>query len=254
MLRIKKYNNINKNSMIKFLKKIKYDESDIFDVYNKIDNLKYYICYFYFTLKKYINTNIIKKYNIDDLEKKPYSLTIDSPFLNVSNNITYQIVKECFTETWFFTCNKLVVLYISKNEITDFYNTWINSRIYKFVIYQDLEYYVVFCISHTSDQIRNYLEFLVNNNHNPKYLIFSCFLLNTHISNLNYNNTMILNTSTPVGFVVLNNNCKYNIQPKRMQFYITLGHGKTNYTLAHLVKISLKLIREYKNLPVNYFV
>ena len=97
MLRIKKYNKINKNSMIQFLKKFKYDETDIFDT--KIYDLKYYICYFYLYLKKYINTNIIKKYNIYNI-----------PFLNASNNITYQIVKDSFTETWFFTCNKLVIL------------------------------------------------------------------------------------------------------------------------------------------------
>lgn len=247
MLRIKKYNNINKNIMIQFLKKFKYDESDIFDVNNKINHLKYYICYFYLYLKKYINTNIIKKYNI--------------PFLNASNNITYQIVKDSFTETWFFTCDKLVILYISKYEIDDFYNTWMFSRIYKFVIYQDLEYYVVFCISHTSDQIRNYLEFLVNNNYDPKYLIFSCFLLNNNKTNIshdiefvNYNKNTILNESEPVGFVVLNNNYKYNIKPKRMQFYTTLGNGKINYTLVHLVKISLKLTTESENLPVNYFI
>lgn len=247
MLRIKKYNKINKNSMIQFLKKFKYDETDIFDT--KIYDLKYYICYFYLYLKKYINTNIIKKYNIYNI-----------PFLNASNNITYQIVKDSFTETWFFTCDKLVILYISKNAIDDFYNTWMFSRIYKFVIYQDLEYYIVFCISHTSDQIRNYLEFLVNNNHNPKYLIFSCFLLNNNKTNsshdlefVKYNQKMILNESAPVGFVVLNNNYK-DINPKRMQFYKTLGYGKTNYTLFHLVKISFKLIQESRNLPVNYFI
>jgi hypothetical protein len=247
MLRIKKYNQINKNSMIQFLKKFKYDETDIFDT--KIYDLKIFHLLFYLYLKKYINTNIIKKYNIYNI-----------PFLNASNNITYQIVKDSFTETWFFTCNKLVILYISKNAIDDFYNTWMFSRIYKFVIYQDLEYYIVFCISHTSDQIRNYLDFLVNNNHNPKYLIFSCFLLNNNKTNsshdlefVKYNEKMILNESAPVGFVVLNNNYK-GINPKRMQFYKTLGYGKTNHTLFHLVKISFKLIQESRNLPVNYFV
>lgn len=66
---------------------------------------------------------------------------------------------------------------------------------------------------------------------------------------------MILNESTPVGFVVLNNNCKvYNTKPKRMQFYTTLGYGETNFDLDHLVKISLKLIKESGNLPVNYFI
>ena len=68
-----------------------------------------------------------------------------------------------------------------------------------------------------------------------------------------YNEKMILNESAPVGFVVLNNNYK-GINPKRMQFYKTLGYGKTNHTLFHLVKISFKLIQESRNLPVNYFV
>lgn len=248
MLRIKKYSNINKNPMIQFLKKYKYDDFDDFDICNKIDNLKYSICYFYLYMKKYINTNIIKNYTFTGG--------------NLKQDITYQIIKDSFTETWFFTCNKLVILYIHKNNISDFYNTWIFSRFYKFVIYKDLEYYVVFCISHSSDQIRNYLDFLVNNNHDPKYLIFSCFLLNNKkidssrdLEIINYNRNIILKTSTPVSFVVLNNNYKYNMQkPKRMQFYTTLGNGKSNSTLVHLVKISLKLIKESENLPVNYFI
>lgn len=253
MLRIKKYSKINRNYMIQFLKNFEYDDSDDFDIYNKINSLKYSICYFYLHLSKYINTTIIKDFTIKTTSS-----------VKVPQNITYQIVKDSFTETWFFTCDKLVVLHIHKNDIDDFYNTWKTSCFYKFVIYKDLEeYYVVYCISHTSDQIRNYLNFLVDNNHNPRYLIFSCFLLNNNKTKIsfdlefvNYIRNMILNESTPVGFVVLNNNCKVcNLtKPKRMQFYTTLGYGETNFDLDHLVKISLKLIKESGNLPVNYFI
>ena len=77
MLRIKKYNQINKNSMIQFLKKFKYDETDIFDT--KIYDLKYSICYFYLYLKKYINTNIIKKYNIHFLSSYLFCFMETSP-------------------------------------------------------------------------------------------------------------------------------------------------------------------------------
>ena len=257
MLRIKKYCKINRNYMIQFLKNFQYDESDDFDICNKIDSLKYSICYFYFHLSKYIDTNIIKTFNINTTS------------INVPQNITCQIVKDSFTETWFFTCDKLVVLHIHKDDIVDFYNTWMTSCFYKFVIYKDLEeYYIVFCISHTSNQIRNYLNFLVDNHHDPKYLIFSCFLLNNKTNanantNTNTNTNANTNTNTnvsgivaPVGFVVLNNNCKYEtpFSLKRMQFYTTLGYGKTNFDLDHLVKISLKLIQESRNLPVNYFI
>jgi hypothetical protein len=256
MLRIKKYSKINKNSMIRFLKSFKYEESDDFDTCNKIDNLKYSICYFYLYLKKYIRTTIIKKYKINDNIN-------DNINYNINDNINYQIVKDSFTETWFFTCDKLVILYIRKNDIQDFYNTWNSSRLYKFVIYKDLKYYVVFCISHTSDQIHDYLRFLVDNNHEAKYLIFSCFLLNNKTNEsfdlefINYNQTVILKKSTPIGFIILNTHCKVcnpNIKPKRMQFYTTLGGGETNYTIVHLVEISLKIIKESQNLPVNYFI
>ena len=76
------------------------------------------------------------------------------------------------------------------------------------------------------------------------------------IYSVKYIKNMILNESTPVGFVVLNNNCKVTnlTKPKRMQFYTTLGYGETNSDLDHLVKISLKLIKESGNLPVNYFI
>ena len=245
--------------MIQFLKNFQYDDSDDFDIYNKINSLKYSICYFYLHLSKYINTTIIKDFTIKTT-KVPCRTNVFA-IGKVPQNITYQIVKDSFTETWFFTCDKLVVLHIHKNDIDDFYNTWKTSCFYKFVIYKDLEeYYVVFCISHTSDQIRNYLNFLVSNNHDPRYLIFSCFLLNNNKTKIsidlefvNYIRNMILNESTPVGFVVLNNNCNPT-KPKRMQFYTTLGYGETNFDLDHLVKISLKLIKESVNLPVNYFI
>ena len=65
---------------------------------------------------------------------------------------------------------------------------------------------------------------------------------------------MILKESTPIGFIVLNNNYKYKPNPKRMQFYATLGGGESNYDLVHLVEISLRLVKESQNLPVNYFI
>ena len=190
--------------------------------------------------------------------KKKYNI-YNIPFLNASNNITYQIVKDSFTETWFFTCNKLVILYISKNAIDDFYNTWMFSRIYKFVIYQDLEYYIVFCISHTSDQIRNYLDFLVNNNHNPKYLIFSCFLLNNNKTNsshdlefVKYNEKMILNESAPVGFVVLNNN--YKIYCLKYIFDDTFNNNSAGQrprraTFGLSIRVSIRSTRTTRPMP-----
>jgi hypothetical protein len=262
MLLIKKHTKKNKNCMIQFLKTFEYDESDDFDTFTKIDSVKYAICYFYLYLKKYLRINLIKNYTM--------MLHIDTKNIDTIDTPTYQIIKDSFTETWFFTCDKLVVLYIDKNEIADFYSKYISSHIYKFIIYKDSGNYVVFCISHTSDQIRDYLGFLVHNYYEPKYLLFSCFLnpnalrdtSNDHISNqyLDYDTKMILNTSTPVGFVILNNNYKYNIKEnyipktKRMEYYTTLGGGKENIILVNLVKIALKIVNESKYLPVNYFI
>lgn len=258
MLRIKKYTMKNRNTMIRFLKNFEYDDSDDFDVCNKMDSVKYSICYFYLYLKKYLDIRVIKD---------------TSPSTDTSH-IPYKIIKDSFTETWFFTCSKMIILYINGDDIQDFYCKYKSSK-YKFLIYQDFDYYLVFCTSHTSDQIRNYLGFLVDNNTNPKYLLFSCFFENTNNTGhlnpqspnkkydeqyLDYNIGIILKKSKSTGFVILNNNYKHNMKDfftentKRMCFFSSVGEGEDNKKLVDLVKVVLKLVNVYTHLPVNYFI
>lgn len=262
MLRIKKYTMKNRNTMIQFLKNFEYDESDDFDACNKMDSVKYSICYFYLYLKKYLDIRVIK----DTLN------TTDT------SNIPYKIIKDSFTETWFFTCSKMIVLYVNEDDIHDFYDKYRYSK-YKFLIYQDSDYYIIFCTSHTSDQIQDNLEFLVNNNVNPKYLLFSCFFENMNNTDhlnpqsssnrydkqydeqyLDYNIDIMLKKAKPTGFVILNNNYKHNMKDfftentKRMCFFSSVGQGENNKKLAELVKVVLKLVNVYSHLPVNYFI
>lgn len=250
MLRIKKYSMKNRNTMIQFLKNFEYDESDDFDVCNKMDSVKYSICYFYLYLKKYLDIRVIKD-------------TSDTTDTTDTTYIPYKIIKDSFTETWFFTCSKMIILYINEDNISDFLYKYKSSK-YKFLIYRDSDYYVVFCTSHTSDQIRNYLDFLVDNNANPKYLLFSCFFENAKKKYdeqyLDYNIGIILKKSNPTGFVILNNNYKHNMKDfftentKRMCFLSSIGEGENNKKLVDLVKVVLKLVNVYTHLPVNYFI
>lgn len=246
MLRIKKYTMINKHNMIRFLKTFVYDDYDDFDTCNKLQTIKYAICYFFLYMKKYLDINIIKQ---------------DTNH----SDINYQIVKENFTETWFFTCKDMIIIYITQDEISEFYNKYISSYNYKFVIYRQFDYYIAFCVSHKSNELIDCLNFLVNNYYDPKYLLFSCFLKKPNLPLYqDLNPTTILQESTPISFIILNHNYKHKLNnienidigntSNTIQFYTTVGKGEENPILLNLIKVILNLLQSSTYLPVNYFI
>ena len=190
MLRMKKYINKKKSKVIQFLKDFTLtDEIENFALDehdSKIESFTFSIYYFYLYLKQDLDISLIKNFEINE-------------------NINYQIVKDSFTNTWFFTCAKLVILHLKQADIHDFYLKYFLSKNYKFMIYKHSGDYVVFCTSHTSTEIElqsrqgtadelelqflqgttdeivkieneSILSFLINNNYNSKSLLFSCFL------------------------------------------------------------------------------
>lgn len=126
----------------------RFEQSDI-----RLNSLNFYLYY--------VNENYKNTFDLLQIKKK------------TCNNIQYSIVKDFFTDTWFFICKQLVVFYIHPRDFEDFYLTFLFSSEYKMEIYKTETYYIVFCISHTSDDIADINRFLLYNNSDIRYIILS---------------------------------------------------------------------------------
>ena len=248
MLRAKKFSVKKKIPVNKFLKDINTD--DCYSVSEKNDSIRFYIHYFDLYFKESLQFEIIKEYNKNVI---PYT-------------IPYTIIKESCTETWFLVCEQLVMFYINKNDIEEFYLSFLFNELYKFVIYYDnnQKCYIAFCVSHTSNEIDTPLEFFTGNNYYPKYFVLSHFLPTKsesdneppdNLSESEYKQYELKSIPPCVGFVILNKNMCTWFDDKsdcKFDFYQDIGYGKGNNDLDCLVKIILFQIDNSKRLPVNY--
>jgi hypothetical protein len=265
MLRAKK-NAIKKISpLITFLKNIKIDPH--ISYLNKVEKIKYYINYFDIYYKDSLKINVIKDF-----------------ILKINNEtISYSIIKESLTETWFLTCNDLVILYFDKAELEQFEMEFLFSEVYKFVIYYDnnRDCYIAFCLSHKKNEIINVLNNLyVNNNYHHKYFILSHFLReNRTLNRSNKNNINNIDTDETIsidsnewccddeiylnnlfmeyslGFIILNKNVfntYSNNLKQNLVYYDNIGFGESNEVLNNLIKTIISVSNYYKNLPINY--
>ena len=126
----------------------RFEQSDI-----RLNSLNFYLYY--------VNENYKNTFDLLQIKRR------------TCNNIQYSIVKDFFTDTWFFICKQLVVFYIHPRDFEDFYLTFLFSSEYKMEIYKTETYYIVFCISHTSDDIADINRFLLYNNSDIRYIILS---------------------------------------------------------------------------------
>jgi hypothetical protein len=134
----------------------RFEQSDI-----RLNSLNFYLYY--------VNENYKNTFDLLQIKKK------------TCNNIEYSIVKDFFTDTWFFICKQLIVFYIHPHDFEDFYLTFLFSPEYKMEIYKTETHYIAFCISHTSNDIANINKFLLYNNSDVRYIILSNIIKDQNI-------------------------------------------------------------------------
>lgn len=218
MYRVKKYLNVKKTTFMNFFNKL--HDGDLDQFY-----LSFIIKYYYLYINPFLEFQTIKQHKI--------------------NNISCQIIKELSTETWFFTCKDLIVIYINELDYPSFFLKYCFSDLYKFIIYRFNNNYIVFCISHLTSQLNQETNQEKNQDNTANILLF---LLNN-----NCNNKHILLTGFFGPFVILNKNVKdvkFNLD--NLIFDCELGYGNIDQAILYMVKYIIELKKNTKYLPINY--
>jgi hypothetical protein len=251
MFRAKKFLGIKMHPLYKFLKSIVVSDED--NIPERIDTLNFYA--YYFSLTFDMNFQILKT----------------STFTYSDNLYNYSIKKDTLTDTVFLTFDKVIVFYISKDDIEEFSLNYMYSSFHKFVIYEYHRGYMAICLSHTTDDINDsLLRYYLINNSNPLYIILSHFVYESNTgntesdqdnqSNIDENDDLntLVTSCIPRSFIILNKNVQsyldedgsYNVD--LYKFYDTIGYGEQNPAIHHFVKMIFTYIKCYKTYPINY--
>lgn len=147
-------------------------------------------------------------------------------------NINYSVCKEYRTNAWFFMCDKLIILHIKPNVYDDFVFCQNTLDYYTYVVYKSPSYYIVFCTSHTTDQV-NLAKFLVDNNCEVRYAIMSCVFK---------------------PFVMMNNSYNKSLTQKKykLEYVEKIGSKDGHKHLETLVRTAVSFVNNAAHLPVNY--
>jgi hypothetical protein len=269
MFRAKKFLGIKMHPLYKFLKSVVISDED--NILERIDSLNFYA--YYFSLSFNMSFQLIKS----------------SIFTYLNQNYNYSIKKDTLTDTVFLTFDKIMVFYISKDDIEEFSLNYMYSSFYKFVIYEYRRGYMAVCLSHTTDDINgSLLRFYLINNSNPLYIMLSHFVYEESESeesvdeegeseesvdeesvdeesnnkdyeddNLLFDNTLVTNCN-PKSFIILNKNVQsyldedgsYNLDLYKL--YDIIGYGEQNPAIYHFIKMVFLYIKCYKTYPINY--
>jgi hypothetical protein len=152
---------------------------------------------------------------------------------------TYKIIKDINTNTWFFTCKNLLILYINKKDYEEIVLLNQDSPFCFYVYKTDLPYYILICTSHTLSEIKktmnkDIISFYVDNLVLPKYIILSEYI----------NPFVILNTKHVDNF-------KY-IKNKNFTFYNKIGSGTINENILKLICVIKHLYTIFNNYPKHH--
>ena len=185
----------------------------------------------------------------------------------IQPTIKYNILKEQDTNTWFFVCDDLIIFYINFNDFEDFYLSFVYSH-FKMFVYKTHSHYIIFCVSHKPNEIKDIKSFLLYNNNDIRYTILS-FFINNDLNNKNKITKNPTNDSTEYSKpIIYNNNLKYsgiiplnidykslrinNIKKYCLTFHSIIGLGVPQKQLVETVSIILEYIKNNTYLPCNY--
>lgn len=232
-----------KTELSKCLQDIYNTETDIYDNINsRLDSLDFYLYYFNEHYKQILKPLILK------------------------TNEHYCIIKEQFTEIVFFVSKDLIVFYIKPQDYEDFYLSFVYSENYKMLIYKTKEYYIAFCISHTSRDICNIKRFLLMNNNDIRLTILSYFInetKNDKSDNVNemiyYNDEIVKHMIYPNdleyrGIVILNKDIFSYLDKKQYKLYFDsiIGYGEEKPELVDLVNVIKMYIDNNTYMPPHF--
>lgn len=261
MLRAKKFSHIKKGEFYKFLKNISINPTDSTE--EKCETI---ILYTY-----YIGFYYSNHFCYDFAKHKTFS----------SNGVDfhYTIQKELYTDTWMLVCDKLLLLYIDYEDIEEFCLSYMFSSIYRFIIYETSFGYIAVCISHTTDDVDDVLEFYIMNSSNYKYILLSYFLKNNNTDEdideqykiyyetykpenqfIDFGNKNIMYEYLPniSSFIILNQNVQTVLNDDCIndydlyKLYDIIGYGDINNELNSFVKFIFKYPIVYKHYPLSY--
>ena len=186
---------------------------------------------------------------------------------NIQPIIKYNILKEQVTNTWFFVCDDIIIFYINFNDFEDFYLSFVYSE-YKMIVYKTHSHYIIFCISHKSNQIKDIKNFLLYNNNDIRYTILSFFINDETTTNetnkitkedveIEYSKPIIYNDNLKYsGIIPLNIDYKSlrinNIKKYCLTFHSIIGLGIPEKQLVEIVNVILEYIKNNTYLPCNY--
>lgn len=196
-----------------------------FDKSASMDYIQYGIDFFNIYNQEYINIMDYKKGKI--------------------NNYTYKIIKDTITNTWFFTCKNILILYINKRDYEEF--SLLNQYSpYCFYVYKnESPYYTIICVSHTLSEIKNYL-----NQNNKDILSF-------YIDNLALIKYIILSEYIN-SFIILNT--KYQINPDKstrtttFTLYNIIGSNNTNTSILQILEVIKHIYKIFNNNYPKHFL
>jgi hypothetical protein len=192
----------------------------------------------------------------------------------IQPTIKYNILKEQNTNTWFFVCDNIIVFHINFNDFEDFYLSFIYSE-FKMIFYKTHSHYIIFCVSHKPNEIKDIKSFLLYNNNDIRYTILSFFINNEGPKRLPINEKTEYPAEYPTEYpteyskpIIYNNNLKYsgiiplnidykslrinNIKKYCLTFHSIIGLGVPQKQLVETVNIILEYIKNNTYLPCNY--
>ena len=262
---LKKFLSTKRSCFNRLLSDLYNNDNTSFNETERMENLEFYIYYFNENVKDDVKFLTIKRNELRD------ELTCEI--------IKYSIVKELYTDTLFFTCEDLIVLYIKEQEFEEFYLSFMLSNIYKFEIYKSPSHYIAFCTSHKSNEIKDLKQLLFCNNSCVKS-IFLSYLLNQNesvskVPSEFMNRECISkvprseelggeseteyeseseNESLFTGIVILNRDYKMLVDKIKYTFEYdsSLGFGEKNNLLVSVVDIIIANMKINTYYPMHY--
>lgn len=197
--------------------------------------------------------------NIDDINtifalyKKIFEIKSYKKLLNIKNiketqykNYSYKILKDNVTGAWFLTSKDLVILTITDKEYDKIESYLSENTEYIFCVYKVLNAYILICVSHTVDEIKNLTSFLYDH-----HCIYSHILLSKIIDSF-----VVLNDSFMDTCVSANDNfeeCKIFSKIK-INYKKLLGKGIINQDLIDLSNIISSIKNNYNFLPKHFLL
>lgn len=167
--------------------------------------------------------------------------TIRNGFLFTYLDLSYEIIKETLTDTYFINFPNIVILHILEEDYPKFLEKHMCNPDMLFISYKYDSVYSIICLSHLKSELMNkpFLEFLYDNFSHPSFVVLSSLF---------------------TSFIVLNENYKrfYNrftcnkILDNKIEYIELIGKGANKYPHFELI---IDFVNSYiKNtyLPTNY--